>query len=233
MAVEASWTNNLSPGVRWSCRDVVFALMPPCVSIKWTVKLARLSRLLEDDPPTSEGQSVRNLIEDVYGRAYGAVIREHYPDIRFRADGTGRVVAAAGIRCASDGPLFLETYLDTPVEAEIQRYTDEMVLRNEIVEIGNLVSDQTGQCRSFFKLLCIELHALGYRYAVATATRPLRRIFSFAGFESRFLAVANPGRLRDAGSDWGTYYAADPHVVFGNIAEFRTSLESRNPERAQ
>jgi hypothetical protein len=198
---------------------------------RWTVELANLSRLQEDGPQAHDAQSVRGMIEDVYQRAYGAAIREHYPDICFRADADGRVVAAAGIRRASDGPLFLESYLDAPIEDVIQGCTDEAVTRGEIVEIGNLVSNQTGQCRSFFSLLCMELHDLGYRYAVATATRPLRRIFQFAGFESRFLAIADPARLPDFGAGWGTYYATDPHVVFGSVTDFRNSLESRNLKR--
>lgn len=195
---------------------------------RWIVELANLSRLQEAGAWAHDVQSARGLIEDVYDRAYGAAIRDHYPDICFRADATGRVVAAAGIRRASDGPLFLENYLDGPIEEIIRRHADEAVAREEIVEIGNLVSDQTGQCRSFFRLLCLELHTLGYRYAVATATRPLRRIFQFAGFESRFLAVADPARLADAGAAWGSYYATDPHVVFGSVTDFRASLERRN-----
>lgn len=194
--------------------------------------MSNFNRLQVSGSQTIGPQSVCGLIENVYDRVYGAAIESHYPDICFRANEAGRVVAAAGIRRASDGPLYLEHYLDAPIEDVIQRYTDEAVHRSEIVEIGNLVSDQTGQCRSFFKLLCLELHALGFRYAVATATRPLRRIFQYSGFESRFLAVADPARLPDVGAQWGSYYAADPHVVFGSVTDFHSRLERRSREGA-
>ena len=196
----------------------------------WIGIVMSLSRLRETGAPAQNTQLVRSLIEDVYNRTYGAAIREHYPDICFRADNAGGIVAAAGIRRASEEALFLEQYLDAPIEEVIRRHTDESVSRSEIVEIGNLVSNQTGQCRSFFKLLCAELHGLGFRYATATATRPLRRIFRCSGFDSRFLAFADPARLPDAGTHWGSYYAADPHVVFGNVMDFQASLERRRQE---
>lgn len=193
--------------------------------------MTTLNRLQETGTTTHEHISVRGLIEGVYHRVYGAAIREHYPDICFRTDDAGSVIAAAGVRRASEGQLFLEQYLDAPVEDIIQRHTDKAVTRAEIVEIGNLVSSQVGQCRGFFDLLCTELHDLGFQYAVATATRPLRRIFKYAGFESRFLATADPTRLPDSGAHWGSYYAADPHVVFGSVIDFHTSLQRRKLER--
>jgi len=189
--------------------------------------VANFSRLQEASTSANGTQAVRNLIEGVYSRVYGAVIRDHYPEICFHADNAGSVVAAAGIRRASAGSLFLENYLDAPIEEMIQSYTDEKVNRDQIVEIGNLVSNQTGQCRSFFKLLCAELHSLGFSYAVATATRPLRRIFQYAGFENHFLAIADPSRVPDGGVEWGSYYATDPHVVFGCVTESHALLKRR------
>lgn len=193
--------------------------------------MATFSRLLENGA-SDDTQSVRSLIEGVYQNVYGAVIHDHYPEMCCHADDTGTVVAAAGIRRASEAPLFLEYYLDAPIEKVIQEYTDETVSRDQIVEIGNLVSNKTGQCRSFFKLLCAELHALGFRYAVATATRPLRRIFQCAGFEHRFLAVADPSRVPGEGAHWGSYYATDPHVVFGSVTASHISLKIRKTEGA-
>jgi hypothetical protein len=192
--------------------------------------VANFSRLQEAGTSANDTQIVRNLIESVYSRVYGAAIRDHYPEICFRADDAGSVVAAAGVRRASAGRLFLESYLDAPIEEVIQSYTDEKVYRDQIVEIGNLVSNQTGQCRSFFKLLCAELHSLGFRYAVATATRPLRRIFQYAGFENHFLAVADPSCVPDGGVQWGSYYATDPHVVFGCVTDSHVSLKRRSQE---
>jgi hypothetical protein len=192
--------------------------------------VANFSRLQEAGTSADGTQTVRSFIESVYGRVYGAEIRDHYPEICFRADDNGSVVAAAGIRRAAAGRLYLEHYLDAPIEDVIQTYTDEKVSRDQIVEIGNLVSNQSGQCRSFFKLLCGELHDLGVRYAVATATRPLRRIFQYAGFESHFLAVADPSRVPGAVAQWGSYYATDPHVVFGNVIDSHASLKLRKLE---
>ncbi|WP_371315078.1 thermostable hemolysin [Hyphomonas sp.] len=186
--------------------------------------MATFSRLLENDA-SNDAQSVRSLIEGVYGNVYGAVLRDHYPEVCFHADDTGAIVAAAGVRRASAGLLFLESYLDSPIEDVIQRCVDETVSRDQIVEVGNLVSNQTGRCRFFFKLLCAELHTLGFRYVAATATRPLRRIFQYAGFQYRFLAAADPSRLKGGDAHWGSYYATDPHVVFGSVVDSHVSLK--------
>ena len=57
--------------------------------------------------------------------------------------------------------------------------------------------------------------ARGRRFAVATARPELRRLLDRAGYGLRSLGLADPARLAEDASDWGSYYDARPEVFAG------------------
>src|SRR5688500_5530748 len=57
---------------------------------------------------------------------------------RMRSPGVG---AALGYRRASAGPLFLEAYLDEPIEDAVGRHLGASVSRDRIVEVGSLAAN--------------------------------------------------------------------------------------------
>jgi len=58
----------------------------------------------------------------------------------------------------------------------------------------------------------------GATFAVATATRRLRRAFAKFGFGASEIAPAQRERLPQSGRDWGRYFEHDPVVVWGRVA---------------
>lgn len=193
------------------------------------------SRCLSADPwrvvelhqaPGPERSRAEAFLEAEYARAFGGRIRAHYPMLMSVRGRDGEVLAAVGFRLASAGPLFLEQYLDEPVEAAIARRLGEPVTRDGVVEIGNLASADPCVSRALFSALAAQLQQLGATYAVATATRQLRRSFERIRFPVTCLAEAEAGRLAQAADDWGTYYACDPQVVVGPISAALPALHA-------
>ncbi len=156
-------------------------------------------------------------LEAEYARVFGGRIRSHYPSLIAIAAQDGAIVAAAGFRLASQGPLFLEHYLDEPVEVAIEQRLGSRVRRADIAEIGNLASANPVASRTLFSALAQHLEDLGTTHAVATATRQLRQSFQRIRFPVATLAPAEAARLSEAGADWGSYYSRDPQVVVGRV----------------
>lgn len=179
---------------------------------------ALLSRVIRfDDPHQAERRRVEAFIEDSYASAWGSQISVHYPTLMSVQDEKGEIYAVVGFRSAAEEPLFLEQYLDAPVESALTTLLGAAVGRGAVVEIGSLASNGRGATIFLFAALARHLLASGAEFAVATATDALRGIFHRAGLGSLKLATANPDRLIDHGLSWGAYYRADPEVLAGSI----------------
>ncbi|MGZ3271478.1 MAG: thermostable hemolysin, partial [Croceibacterium sp.] len=59
---------------------------------------------------------------------------------------------------------------------------------------------------------------------VATLTAPLRRMFGRIAVPIHELVRADPAKLGPAAADWGSYYAQDPWVCAGRIAEGQRAI---------
>lgn len=156
-------------------------------------------------------------IGEVFQRHYGAVVRSFAPNLMLLEDGD-RISAAAGWRCAGEDRLFLETYLDEPIEAAVARLAGQPVKREAIVEVGNLAADRPGGSVDVILNLARHLDRLGYEWVAFTATRELIGIFRRLGLPPLALAPADPSRLGADAADWGSYYESQPVVVAGRIA---------------
>jgi hypothetical protein len=161
---------------------------------------------------------VEAYLEAAYARAFDGQIRSHFPTLISVQDNAGVIHAAAGFRFAADAPLYLEHYLDGPVETAVAATLGDRPRRNQIAEIGNLASESPGASLFLFLALAAHLDRQGCTHAVATATKQLRRSFARVGFATKGLTRAQAERLPDGGADWGAYYARDPEVLVGAIA---------------
>lgn len=184
------------------------------------------SRIIRfDDPCRDERRRVERFIEDAYAEAYGGQIRAHYPTLMSVQDEAGVLYAAVGFRHAGEAPLYLEQYLEDPVESVLGQAIGTRVDRAHVVEIGGLASSGQGATVFLFAAMAHHLQKEGLRFAVATATDELRRIFHKAGLGPLQLARADPRRLDDGGGSWGAYYQTDPVVLAGSIEAATTPLD--------
>ncbi len=165
-----------------------------------------------------ERRKVEAFIEKTYAEKYGAVIKTHYPYLMSARNASGNILAAIGFRLANDAPLFLEQYLDQPIEQEISNKLGHRVEREKIAELGSLASQGQGATFFLFMVLADYLKSQELSYATITGTRVLARFFNHLGLDPRQLARADQSRLQDQSVKWGTYYATSPQVLFGDIA---------------
>lgn len=153
-----------------------------------------------------------------FRRAYGAHVTHFLPHLLGVRDGLARWQAAAGYATAAVQTLFLEQYLDQPIECTLAAALARPIARTGIVEVGNLAAVSAGMARVIIPQLARHLHRLGYIWVVFTATRALRNSFYRLGLRPLSLTRADPARLPDGGASWGTYYDQDPVVMAGKIA---------------
>jgi len=156
-----------------------------------------------------------------FAERYGATVSAFAPNLVLFEE-AGRLVAATGWRAAGHESLFLERYLDEPIEQSIASISPQPVARERIVEVGNLAADKAGGSLFVVLTLARHLNALGYEWVVFTATRELIGIFRKLGLSLLALAPADPGRLPEPADDWGSYYDSEPIVVAGRV---RLALE--------
>ncbi len=168
-----------------------------------------------------EREEVEQFIKDIYAKAYGARIKIHYPVLMSVRNEKGDILAATGFRPAADYPLFLEQYLDRPVEQVLG------LPRAEIVEIGNLASDGGGASLFLFAAISAYLHHKGLTQAVVTSTDFLEQRFKQMGLDPVRHAPADPSMLIGKDENWGTYYDTHPHVISGNVTHAYERLQSR------
>jgi hypothetical protein len=173
-----------------------------------------------------------------FAEAYGARIAATYPMIAGLLAPDGEILAACGLRFAEEGPLFLESYLDGPVEAGLSQALGWPAERDGIVEIGAFASSHPSWSIQLFEALPPWLAAAaGRRFAVATLRPELARTLRRAGFELREIADADPARLGDDAAAWGSYYSGAPKVYAGRVgggetlALLRDRLRARSMER--
>ncbi|WP_295951558.1 thermostable hemolysin [uncultured Xanthomonas sp.] len=168
---------------------------------------------------------VEAFIARVYHERYGAVLRGFLPHLLAYHGADGRLQAALGLRCASEGPLFVEQYLAQPAELAIAERMPRRVVRTELVEVGNFAAEHAGDARAMIRALTCTLHGAGLRWVLFVATRQLRNAFDRLHLATVELGEARGQDLRDDPSDWGDYYAAQPRLMFGHIAAGHAFLQ--------
>lgn len=156
----------------------------------------------------------RRLVRETYSKAFGARIdpASHQFLTETRTEGP---VAVLGYTRAGAEPLFLERYLDRPVEALVAAAFGCKVPREQVVELGNLAACNGWAAVRLWGRAANDLGA-EMEFAVATLTAPLRAMFARIGLPITMLAPACPAPAERA--RWGSYYQADPQICAGRIA---------------
>jgi hypothetical protein len=165
-----------------------------------------------------ERAEVEDFIAQVYSERYGATLRSFLPRLLAFRDASGRLQAAVGLRRGREGTLFVEQYLDTPAETAVNLRLGRPVRRDELVEVGSFASRSPGDAREVIVLITGLLHEAGVRWVLFAATRQLRNAFDRLRLATVVLAEARSDRLQGDAGQWGSYYDAQPQVLFGDIA---------------
>lgn len=176
---------------------------------------ARLEPMHSTHP---QRRAFEEFIATRFSRAYGARVTHFLPHLLGVRDRLERWQAAAGYAAAGAQELYLEQYLDQPIEQALAAAVGRPIARGSIVEVGNLAAVSAGMARALIPQLARHLHRMGYRWVAFTATRAVRNSFQRLGLRPLAIAPADPARLPDGGSSWGSYYEQEPVVMAGKIA---------------
>lgn len=179
------------------------------------------------DLPTPRRQALEAFIGARFAEHHAARIRHFMPDLLALEEIDGRLRAAVGVRDAQHGPLFLERYLDRPVEAELMLRHGVSVPRARIAEVGNLAALGAGHARLLIVALTDLLVSEGFEWVVFTATTEVSNSFRRLALTPLVLGRADPARMGDERDDWGRYYDGHPRVMAGAIRGGFETLATR------
>lgn len=164
-----------------------------------------------------EAMEVKLVISDVYHKYYKAEIMPDYPEFMAILDQHNQIICAVGFRSALNNDLFLEQYLDKPIEEYLSNIHQTTINRQEIVEIGSLASTQKDTAKFLFIALVAYLRKKNFKYPVLTGTKHLLRTFRYMGLSPIIIAEAKQEKLLDKTINWGSYYTCNPQIVTGDL----------------
>jgi hypothetical protein len=179
-------------------------------------------------PEDSNRAQTERYVRLCFNRMYGADIRKFMPVLMSLRNDGGRLLGTLGFRAAQEGPLFLEQYLDRPVEQELASNISRPVDRGGLVEVGNLAVSVSGGGRWLITALTSYLYSAGADWVVFTAGPALRNSFTRLGIELLDLGPAEPERLPpEERSFWGNYYDQKPRVMAGHVPQGHEVMQRR------
>ncbi len=153
---------------------------------------------------------------DQYHLRFQCELRDFYPNTisLYEMD---ELVAVAGYRGAGSAPLFLERYLDLPIETCIQNTFATPTKRHEIVELGGFAALNRKAAFRLMASVAPVLKKLGFKVLACTANKPIQNCLTRLGLNPAFISEATAKDAKSSASNWGSYYTGQPRVLAGNI----------------
>ena len=184
-----------------------------------------------EKPPVSNGffvaergSSLRSSLEarvrTGFGHHFNACIEGFMPELAVYEHATG-ASGVIGFRNAADESLFLENYLDLPVETVVHLVSGEVVDRGSVVEVGQFVVDERDIVADFFRELVPFLVSQGFEWVCFTGTNRIRALLARIGFAGFPVTLADEERLGESRDEWGSYYEQEPVVIVGKLSDPR------------
>lgn len=159
-------------------------------------------------------QEVEAFIHAVFKITYGANVTEFMPTLVALRDENGVLMAAFGMRSAAKEKLFLEQYLDIPIEQLLTEQLGKPITRNEITCIGNLAVSNPRNAGVLIAHVIQHSLDIGIEWCVATAHHSLQNGLVKGGRDVYPLHLADKAHLPlEEQAVWGTYYDQMPQVV--------------------
>lgn len=182
------------------------------------------ARLLLHGPDTPGRLELEQFIHARFACVHHADVHHYLPELLGLRDRHDRLIAAAGVRLAGSEPLFLERYLDVPLESAVANVAAGPVTREQLVEVGNLAALSAGSARIMIVAVTWLLAARGLQWVAFTGAATLLNSFRRLGLEPTVVAQAAAHRLSEDSGNWGSYYAQQPQVFVGNIGQGHVAL---------
>ena len=213
----------MSPTLGVACPTIEDVPPPGDDEARMLDPFMRRFELREADP--FDSMPLQQFIQRSFLAAHGARIEHFMPRLMGLYERGGGLVAAFGMRSAMQGPLFLESYLDGPIESELLVRFGRVVPREDIVEVGNLSATHVGATRWLILAVNLLLHREGYRWIAFTATHLVRNALLRLDLRPLPLRAAALERLPvHEQAQWGNYYSQAPMVMAGELVHGYRSL---------
>lgn len=163
------------------------------------------------DPARAE---VEAFIHAVFKHAHNAEVTLFMPRLVALRDNSGVLMAAFGLRSAAEGPLFLEQYLDEPIESLLSDHLGKTITREQITKIGNLAVANPRNAGVLIAHVIQHSLDIGIEWCVATAHHSLQNGVIKGGRDVYPLFPADKARLpAEEQAKWGNYYQHLPQVI--------------------
>jgi len=180
-----------------------------------------------EGPKAVERAEAEGFVRAAFLAAYEAQVEHFLPTLMALRNDTGRLLAVLGLRESGPEQLFLERYLDRPVEQALSAAAACPVDRASLVEVGNFAVGAAGGGRWLITALTAYLYAAGHSWTVFTCGPELQNAFRRLGVELVDLGEADPKRLAaDEEARWGSYYDQKPRVMAANVARSHQILSA-------
>lgn len=197
-------------------RDIIPAAQP---------EYLQLNLWLAGDPQRPAAEA---FIRERFQETYAADVCVFHPCLLGVTRGDS-ITSVIGFRLASCGQFFLESYLDGSAEQLLANATGETILRQQVVEVGNLASADTESFRFLMIGLITLLERLPQtRWMVCTVGEKLMRLLIRTRFFPVVINKASAERLSPEDGNWGSYYRHARSVVAGNVAYGMRELKRQN-----
>lgn len=171
-------------------------------------------KLATSDCNAADRSEIEQFVHDVFAKTYGADVQHFMPNLVSLRDEDGDIVAAFGLRKADESALFLEQYLDAPIETVFSGRFNRNITRAQITEIGNLAVSNPRNAGVLIANVIQYSLDMGIEWGVATAHHSLQNGLVKGGRDVYALQAADPARLDPAEfASWGSYYHNLPQVV--------------------
>ena len=180
------------------------------------VRHTQQNQFILHGPESHQRQSLESYIASKFHQTHNAEITEYMP-ILLEMTANDKTQAALGLRPGRYKPMFLEQYLDAPIEQKIAELAKGPIDRYTLMEIGNLVVTRPGAGLLLFVMMAISIAEAGYQWMTFTATPEVTRLIRRLGFEPLYLADANPDAINGGTKKWGGYYDRQPLVMAGSL----------------
>lgn len=157
---------------------------------------------------------VEAFIQAVFKVTYDANITEFMPMLVALRDNNGVLMAAFGLSSAAKESLFLEQYLDVPIEALMSDKLGRTINRQQITSIGNLAVSNPRNAGVLIAHVIQHCLDISIEWCVATAHHSLQNGLIKGGRDVYPLHIADKARLSlKEQATWGSYYNHLPQVV--------------------